>query len=252
MKLEGKIALITGAAAGYGAGIARRFAAEGARVVCADIDGKAAQNMVGSLPGNMASALGLQCDVSDGASVRAMIAEVTRVLGGFDILVNNAGMTQKPARIARITEADLDRLFAVNVKSLYHMAVHALPVLRKRGGGVVINIASVAAMRPRPGMTWYNATKAAVITITQSMAAELASDHIRVNAIAPAVGQTQMFKEMYGADSAEAAQRLVASIPLGRLCAPDDIAGAAVYLASEDAAFVTGVILPVDGGRLVG
>jgi 3-oxoacyl-[acyl-carrier protein] reductase len=132
------------------------------------------------------------------------------------------------------------------------MAVHALPVLRKRGGGAVINIASVAAIRPRPGMTWYSASKAAVITITQSMAAELAPDNIRVNAIAPAAGQTAMFTAMYGADSNDAASRLVETIPLGRLCTPEDIAAAAVYLASDDAAFVTGAILPVDGGRLVG
>jgi 3-oxoacyl-[acyl-carrier protein] reductase len=251
MKLEGKIALVTGAAAGFGAGIARRFAAEGARVVCADIDGAAAKTMAGSLPSHGGASLSVQCDVSDGASVGAMIAEATRALGGFDILVNNAGMTQKPSRIARIAEADLDRLLAVNIKSLYHMAVHALPVLRQRGGGVVINIASVAGMRPRPGMTWYNASKAAMIAITESMAAELAPDRIRVNAIAPSVGQTQMFTEMYGADSAAAAERLIAMTPLGRLCAPDDVAGAALYLASDDAAFVTGVILPVDGGRLV-
>jgi 3-oxoacyl-[acyl-carrier protein] reductase len=252
MKLQGKIALVTGAGSGYGAGIARRFADEGARVICADIDGPAATRVANALSSARETPLGLQCDVSDGASVGAMIAETVRLLGGFDILVNNAGLTQKPARIARIAEADLDRLFSVNVKSLYHMAVHALPVLRKRGGGAVINIASVAAIRPRPGMTWYNASKAAVISITQSMAAELAPDHIRVNAIAPAAGQTAMFTAMYGADSDDAAGRLVETIPLGRLCTPADIAAAAVYLASDDAAFVTGTILPVDGGRLVG
>jgi 3-oxoacyl-[acyl-carrier protein] reductase len=251
MKLQGKIALVTGAGSGYGAGIARRFADEGARVICADIDGPAATRVANALSSATETPLGLQCDVSDGGSVGAMIAEAVRLLGGFDILVNNAGVTQKPARIARIAEADLDRMFAVNVKSLYHMAVHALPVLRKRGGGAVINIASVAAIRPRPGMTWYNASKAAVIAITQSMAAELAPDHIRVNAIAPAAGQTPMFAAMYGADSDDAASRLVETIPLGRLCTPEDIAAAAVYLASDDAAFVTGAILPVDGGRLV-
>ncbi len=252
MKLKGRIAIVTGAGSGYGAGIARRFAEEGARVVCVDINGSAAIGMAQSLSNATESALGLQCDVSDGASVGAMVAETVRMLGGFDILVNNAGLTQKPARIARIAEADLDRLLAVNVKSLYHMAVHALPVLRKRGGGVVINIASVAAIRPRPGMTWYNASKAAVITITQSMAAELAPDHIRVNAIAPAAGQTPMLNAMYGDDTEGAATRLIETIPLGRLCTPEDIAAAAVYLASDDAAFVTGAILPVDGGRLVG
>jgi 3-oxoacyl-[acyl-carrier protein] reductase len=252
MRLEGKIALITGAGAGFGAGIARRFADEGARVVCADLDGKAASTVAASLRSDAGSALAVQCNVADGASVAAMIARVVSELGGFDILVNNAAITQKPARIAKTTEADIDRLLAVNVKSLYHMAVHALPVLRGRGGGVVINIASVAALRPRPGMTWYNATKAAVVNLTQSMAAELAPDRIRVNAIAPVAGRTAMFDVMFGEGVDAASERLADSIPLGRLCTPEDIASAAVYLASDEAAFVTGVILPVDGGRLVG
>ena len=249
VRLAGKIAIVTGAGAGFGAGIARRFAAEGARVVCADLDEAAAKSMASSLPGN---ALAIRCDVADGASVAALVAEVVRVAGGFDILVNNAALTQKPARIAKTPERELDRLLAVNVKSLYHMAVHALPVLRQRGGGAVINVASVAAIRPRPGMTWYNATKAAVITVTQSMAAELAADRIRVNAIAPVAGRTAMFDVMFGDKVEEASQRLLDSIPLGRLATPEDIASAAVYLASDEAAFITGVVLPVDGGRLVG
>lgn len=248
MRLAGKIALVTGAGAGFGAGIARRFAEEGARVVCADLDEQAAAVVAAGLPG----ALAVQCNVADGASVAALVARVVAELGGFDILVNNAAITQKPARIAKVAESDIDRLFAVNVKSLYHMAVHALPVLRKRGGGAVINIASVAAMRPRPGMSWYNATKAAVVNLTQSMAAELAPDRIRVNAIAPVAGRTAMFDVMFGDGVDAASQRLVESIPLGRLCTPEDIASAAVYLASDEAAFVTGVILPVDGGRMVG
>ncbi len=251
MRLDGKIALITGAGAGYGAGIARRFADEGARVVCADLDGQAAATVAASLPGKAGSALAVQCDVADGASVAALVVKVVAELGGFDILVNNAAITQKPARIARTAEADIDRLLAVNVKSLYHMAVHALPVLRSRGGGVVINIASVAALRPRPGMTWYNATKAAVVNLTQSMAAELAPDRIRVNAIAPVAGRTAMFDVMFGDGVDAASQRLAESIPLGRLATPEDIASAAVYLASDEAAFITGVILPVDGGRMV-
>jgi 3-oxoacyl-[acyl-carrier protein] reductase len=252
MRLEAKIAIITGAGAGFGAGIARRFADEGARVVCADLDGQAASTVAASLRNASGSALAVQCDVADGASVGAMIAKVVSELGGFDILVNNAAITQRPARIAKTAEADIDRLLAVNVKSLYHMAVHALPVLRSRGGGVVINIASVAALRPRPGMSWYNATKAAVVNLTQSMAAELAPDRIRVNAIAPVAGRTAMFDVMFGEGVDVASERLVESIPLGRLCTPEDIANAAVYLASDEAAFVTGVILPVDGGRMVG
>jgi 3-oxoacyl-[acyl-carrier protein] reductase len=253
MRLLGKTAIVTGAGAGYGAEIARRFAAEGARVVCADIERQAAEQVVASLAVAPGSALAVQCDVADGGSVEAMIAAAVAAMDGCDIIVNNAGITQKPARIAKLAEADIDRLFAVNVKSLYHMAVHGFPVLRRRGGGAVINIASVTAIRPRPGMTWYNATKAAVINLTQSMAAELAPDRIRVNAIAPAAGRTAMFDTMFAGEDAEAAAaRIVATIPLGRFCAPDDVAAAAVYLASDDAAFVTGVVLPVDGGRLVG
>ena len=250
MKLQGKIALITGAGSGYGAAMARRFAAEGARVICVDINRDTAASVAATLPGG--AAIAVQCDVANGASVGAMVTDALRQMDGFDIIVNNAAISQKPSRIAKMPEAELDRLFAVNVKSLYHMAVHALPVLRKRGGGCVINIASVTAIRPRPGMTWYNATKAAVISITHSMAGELAPDRIRVNAIAPAVGLTPMFNVMFSEGAEEAHDRLVPTIPLGRLCQPDDIASAAIYLASDDACYVTGVVLPVDGGRLIG
>lgn len=249
MRLAGKIAVVTGAGAGFGEGIARRFAAEGARVVCADIDGAAAAAVARAIGD---AAIGLQCDVTDDASVGAMVTEAVRRLGGFDIVVNNAGMSQKPARVAKVSAQQIDRLFAVNVRSIYHMAVHALPVLRQRGGGVVINIASVTALRPRPGMTWYNASKAAVISVTQSMAAELAPDRIRVNAIAPAVGRTAMADVMFGDAKEQALGALVQTIPLGRLCTPEDIGAAAAYLASDDARFVTGVVLPVDGGRSVG
>jgi 3-oxoacyl-[acyl-carrier protein] reductase len=242
MRLSGRRAVITGAGAGYGAGIARRFAAEGARVVCVDIDEAAARAIASEIGGTA-----LRCDIADGASVKAMV----EAAGAFDVLVNNAALTQKPARIAKIAEADLDRLLAVNVKSLYHMAVHALPVIRAAGGGSVVNIASVGALRPRPGMTWYNATKSAMITITQSMAAELAPDKIRVNAIAPVVGRTAMLRHMFGDAVDEGVARLLSTIPLGRLAEPEDIAAAAAFLASDDAAFITGVTLPVDGGRTV-
>jgi 3-oxoacyl-[acyl-carrier protein] reductase len=181
-----------------------------------------------------------------------MIRDAVAATGGFDTIVNNAALSQKPSRIAKMPEPELDRLLAVNVKSFYYMAVNALPVLRARGGGVVINIASVTVMRPRPGMAWYQASKAAVVSLTQTMAAELAPDRIRVNAIAPAVGMTPMLKAMFDTDEAAGIARVVATIPLGRLCEPEDVAGAALYLASDDAVFVTGVVLPVDGGRLVG
>jgi len=251
MRLEGKTALISGAGSGFGAEMARRFVAEGARVACVDIDGKAAEAVAGGLG---ESGIASRCDVADGSSVKAMVEDVVARLGPFDTLVNNAAITQTPRRIAKTSPEELDRLLNINVKSLYHMAVHALPVIRQRGGGNVINIASVTAIRPRPGMTWYNATKAAVISITQSMAAELAPDRIRVNAIAPGVGRTPMFDAMYGGkEAADAAyDKLVETMPLGRLSRPSDIASAAVYLASDEAEFVTGIILPVDGGRLVG
>ena len=249
MRLAGKAAIVTGAGGGFGEGIARRFAAEGARVACIDIDEAAAARVASSLG---ASAFACRCDIADGASYAAMVAEVVARFGGFDTIVNNAALTQKPARIAKTPEAELDRLLAVNVKSFWYMAVHALPVLRNGGGGTVVNIASVTAMRPRPGMCWYQATKAAVVSLTQTMAAELAPDRIRVNAIAPAAGRTSMLDAMFGSDVEAGIERVVATIPLGRLAEPHDIAAAAVYLASDEAAYVTGVVLPVDGGRLVG
>ena len=178
-----------------------------------------------------------------------MVVRVVAELGGFDILVNNAAITQKPARIAKTAEADIDRLLAVNVKSLYHMAVHALPVLRRRGRRRRHQHRVGGRAAAAPGMTWYNATKAAVVNLTQSMAAELAPDRIRVNAIAPVAGRTAMFDVMFGEGVDAASERLAESIPLGRLSTPEDIASAAVYLASDEAAFVTGVMLPVDGGR---
>jgi len=252
MRLENRTAVVTGAASGYGAGIARRFAAEGARVACVDINRNAAADVATSIDATGGRAIAIECDIASGDSVQRMVEEVVAAFGGFDTLVNNAALTQRPARIAKIPEHDLDRLLAVNVKSLYHMAVHALPVLRKGGGGVVINVASVTAIRPRPGMTWYNATKAAMINITQTMAAELAPDRIRVNAIAPVAGRTPMLESMFGEDVDAGVDRVLATIPLGRLAEPEDIAGAAVYLASDDASLVTGIVLPVDGGRLVG
>ena len=248
MRLAGRIAIVTGAGGGFGEGIARRFTHEGARVACIDIDEPSAQRVAATLPG----AIGLRCDIGNGDDYAAMVGEVVARLGAFDTIVNNAALTQKPARIAKTSEAELDRLLTVNIKSYWHMAVHALPVLRKRGGGVVVNIASVTAMRPRPGMCWYQATKAAVVSLTQTMAAELAPDRIRVNAIAPAAGRTAMLDAMFGAEKDAGIQRVIATIPLGRLAEPDDIAAAAVYLASDEASFVTGVVLPVDGGRLVG
>jgi 3-oxoacyl-[acyl-carrier protein] reductase len=251
MRLAGKVAVVTGAGSGFGAEMARRFVAEGARVVCADIDSAAAGSVALELG---EAARGIGCDVSDDGDVAKLAAAAKEWLGRIDILVNNAAISQKPKRSANTSRADVERLFAVNVTSLLHAAVHLVPIMRAGGGGAIINMTSVTALRPRPGMTWYNATKAAVISVTQSMAGELAADGIRVNAIAPGVSRTPMFEAIFGAgDSADAAHdQLAASFPLGRLSQPSDIASAAVYLASEEASFVTGIVLPVDGGRLIG
>lgn len=251
MRLAGKVAVVTGAGSGFGAGMARRFAAEGARVLCVDLDAATAGSVAAEIG---PAALAAQCDVSDDASVAALAGTLKSWAGRLDILVNNAAISQQPKRTAKATRSEIDRMFAVNVTALLHAAVHLLPVMRAGGGGSVINMTSVTALRPRPGMTWYNASKAAVISVTQSMAAEMAADRIRVNAIAPGVARGAMFDAIFGTgEAAEAAHdRLAATFPLGRLSQVEDIAAAAVYLASDEAAFVTGVILPVDGGRLVG
>jgi 3-oxoacyl-[acyl-carrier protein] reductase len=250
MRLKGKTALITGAGSGFGAEMARRFASEGAIVICADRNAENAQAVASSIG---ASAHAAACDVSNSDSVKALAGMAAGVTGRIDVLVNNAGISQQPRRIAKLPEAEIDAIFAVNVKALYHAAGHILPIMVAGGGGSVVNIASVTAIRPRPGMTWYNAAKAAVISITQSMAGEFAENRVRVNVIAPGVGRTPMFdaifKDPKKAD--EAHDRLVETFPLGRLSKPSDIAGAALYLASDDAEFVTGIVLPVDGGRLI-
>lgn len=250
MRLDGKTAIVTGAGSGFGAEMARRFAAEGAGVVCADLDGERAAATAREI-GEQASFVA--CDVADGLSVEGLADHARNRFGRVDVLVNNAAISQRPKRTARSDPDEVARLFAVNVTSMLHMAAHVVPLMREHGGSI-INMTSVTAIRPRPGMTWYNATKAAVISVTHSMAGEFAPDRIRVNAIAPGVSRTPMFDAIFGeGERAEQAYgQLVQTFPLGRLSEAADIAAAAVYLASDEASFVTGVILPVDGGRLIG
>ncbi|MCB2102308.1 MAG: glucose 1-dehydrogenase [Rhodobacterales bacterium] len=247
-RLAGKVAIVTGAASGFGAGIARRFAAEGARVLVADLNDIAGRVVAEALPG----ALHQRCDVADGSQVQALVDRAVADLGGLDILVNNAGVPQRNMPMLDVDEATFDRIFAVNVKSLYLTARSAVPVMRARGGGVIINTASTAAVRPRPGLTWYNGSKGAVVTLTKSMAVELAPDNIRVCALNPVAGETAMLATFMGGEMTdEIRQRFLSTIPLGRFSQPEDMAAAALFLASDEANFLTGVCLEVDGGRCV-
>jgi 3-oxoacyl-[acyl-carrier protein] reductase len=249
MRLEGKVAIVTGAASGFGRGIAEAFAAEGARVVVADLDTKGAAAVASGIG---TAAVPFTCDVSQKADVDGLVAAAVKAFGGLDILVNNAGVTHKNQSLMTVTEAEFDRIYAVNVKSIYLTTLAAVPEMEKRGGGSIINTASTAGLRPRPGLTWYNGSKGAVITLTKSMAAELAAKKIRVNAINPVIGETGMIAEFMGVpDTPENRARFTAGIPLGRFSKPSDIANAAVFLADPASEFITGIAIEVDGGRCI-
>ncbi|GMQ76778.1 MAG: SDR family oxidoreductase [Gammaproteobacteria bacterium] len=252
MRLDDKVAVVTGAGSGFGAGIAARFATEGARVVAADINGDAAARIADDIRNAGGTALAVTADVSKGDDMARIVAAALDEFGALDVLVNNAGTTHKNRPMLEVDEDTYDRVFAVNVKSVYHSAIHAVPVFRRQGHGNFINIASTAGLRPRPGLTWYAATKGAVITMTKSMAVELAPDNIRANAINPVVSATGLLTDFLpGPDTPEARARFVATIPLGRMSTPRDVAAACLFLASEDAEFLTGVCLEVDGGRCI-
>jgi 3-oxoacyl-[acyl-carrier protein] reductase len=248
MRLADKIAIVTGAASGFGRAIAETFAREGAKVVLADINGEGARAAAQAIG---APAIHVAADVSRRADVEAMVGAAVTAFGGLDIVVNNAGTTHRNQPMLDVTEAEFDRIMAVNVKSIYLSALAAVPEMEKRGGGVIINTASTAGVRPRPGLTWYNASKGAVITMTKSMAAELAPRKIRVCAINPVAGETPLLAEFMGGDTPENRARFIASIPLGRLSLPSDVANAALFLASPESSMITGVALEVDGGRCV-
>ena len=248
-QLNGKIALITGAAGGFGEGIARLFVAQGARVMIADLDGAKALQVASDLG---PAARAVACDVSKSADVQAAVQACVDVFGVPDIVVNNAGTTHRSQPMLDVDEATFDRVFNVNVKSIFYMTRAVLPMMRQRRQGSIINIGSTAGIRPRPGLTWYNASKGAVNLMTKSMAAELGPDNIRVNAICPVMGATGLIEQFLGApDTPESRAKVVAGIPLGRLSTPDDVAQAALYLASDASCFITGVELPVDGGRTI-
>jgi 3-oxoacyl-[acyl-carrier protein] reductase len=246
MRLKGKSAIVTGAASGFGEGIARRYAAEGAWVLCADLNLAGAQRVAAEIDG-----IAMGGDVAREADIQAMVEKAVSEFGGLDIVVNNAGTTHRNKPILEVTEAEFDRVHAVNVKSIFWMVRAAVPVMQRQGrGGSIINISSTAGIRPRPGLTWYNSTKGAVNTATQAMAQEFAKDNIRVNAVCPVMSATGLLTEfMGGPDTPETRARFVSTIPLGRMSTPEDIANACVWLGEDSSSFITGVLLPVDGGR---
>lgn len=250
MRLKDKSALVTGAASGFGAEIARRYAAEGARVMLLDLNEAGARDVAAGI-GEAATAI--RGDVTSGPDLAAAVEAAARHGGGrLDIVVNNAGWTHRNKPLLEVTEEEFDRVYAINVKSIFHMAGAAVPRFRQQGGGVMINIGSTAGIRPRPGLTWYNGTKGAVNLLTRSLAAELAPDRIRVNCVAPVMGATGLLESFMGVpDTPENRARFIATIPLGRLSRSEDIAAACLYLASDEAEFVTGVVLEVDGGRTI-
>ena len=247
MRLNGKTAIVTGGGSGFGAAMVELFAAEGARLVVADIDGAAAERVAAGVPG----AVAVQADVTRDADTGRMVAAATGAFGRLDILVNNAGVSHWNQKLTEVSEADFDRVYAVNVKALYWAARHAVPVMAAQGGGSIVNTASTAGLRPRPGLCWYNGSKGACILITKSMAVELAPMRIRVNALCPVAGETPLLAHFMGGDTPENRARFVATVPLGRLSTPADVARAALWLASDDAEFITGVALEVDGGRCI-
>ncbi|MFN3143899.1 MAG: glucose 1-dehydrogenase [Paracoccaceae bacterium] len=246
MRLQGKTAIVTGGGSGFGAGIVRKFIAEGARVMAADINSEAARAIA-----EATGALAQQTDVADGDSVRAMAQAALSAFGHVDILVNNAGITHLPMPMEDVPEDLFDRVFAVNAKSVYLTARHLVPHMKARGTGAILNIASTAGLSPRPNLNWYNASKGWMITATKTMAVELAPHGVRVNALAPVAGETPLLASFMGEDTPERRKAFLSTIPLGRFSTPEDMGNAACFLCSGEAGMVTGVAMEVDGGRCI-
>jgi len=248
LRLKGKVAIVTGAASGFGEGMARRFAEEGASVVVADLNEKGAERVAGEIG---ETAIAVQTDVSVRSEMDELVYAAKSAFGRVDIMVNNAGYTHKNGDMLKVDEQTFDLITAVNMKAIYYATLAVVPIMERQGGGSILTTASTAGLRPRPGLTWYNASKGWAITATKSMAVELAPKNIRVNCLCPVAGETGMLARFMGEDTPEIRDKFRASIPLGRLSTPLDIANAALWLVSDEAAFITGVALEVDGGRCV-
>jgi 3-oxoacyl-[acyl-carrier protein] reductase len=248
MRLKDKVAIITGAASGFGEGMARRFAEEGARIVVADLNSRGAERVAAEIGD---AAIAVTTDVSLKSEFDEMVGKALDAFGRIDIMVNNAGYTHRNGNLLEVGEADFDLITDVNMKAIYFSTLAVVPVMERQGGGVILTTASTAGLRPRPGLTWYNASKGWAITATKSMAVELAPKNIRVNCICPVAGETGMLEKFMGEDTPEKRAQFRASIPLGRLSTPLDIANAALWLVSDEAQFITGVAMEVDGGRCI-
>lgn len=249
MRLNGKTALVTGAASGFGRGIAEAYIREGARVAIVDMNAEGARAVAAELGEH---AIAVTCDVTQGDQVDAAVQQTVTAFGRLDIVVNNAGWTNPNRPLMETDEATFRKIYDINVVSIFHMTKSCVPVWRQQGGGVMLNVGSTAGIRPRPGLTWYNSSKGAVNLMTRSLAVELAPDRIRVCGIAPVMGVTGLLEQFMGMpDTPDNRAKFIATIPLGRLSEPRDIANAALYLGSDEAEFITGVILEVDGGRTI-
>ncbi|MDA9990890.1 SDR family oxidoreductase [Paracoccaceae bacterium] len=248
MRLNGKTAIVTGGASGFGEGIVRKFLSEGAQVVIADINLSAAQIIADELG---KESVAMQVDVADGTSVENLQALASEAFGRIDIIINNAGVTHLPTPLDEVSEEDFDRVFTVNCKSVYLMAKSFVPDMKAQKGGIILNVASTAGVSPRPNLNWYNSSKGWMNTATKTMAVELAPFRIRVNALNPVAGETPLLASFMGEDTPEMRQKFISTIPLGRFSTPQDIANAACYLCSDEASMVTGICMQVDGGRCI-
>ena len=246
MRLKNKIAIVTGGGSGFGAGIVKKFIQEGAKVVVADINLENAEKVAMDSGG-----FAVEVDVSNSLSFKNMVDKTLEKFGKIEIMVNNAGITHLPNSMEDISEAEFDKIFAVNSKSVFFSAKYLVPKMISIGGGNILNVASTAGISPRPNLSWYNATKGWMISATKAMAIELASKKIRVNALAPVAGETPLLKSFMGGDTPEKREKFLSTIPIGRFSTPDDMGNAACFLCSEEASMITGVVLKVDGGRCI-
>ena len=251
MRLENKVAIVTGGASGFGKGIVKKFISQGAKVIVADLNFELAEQLVSRF--DKESILALKVDVSKKEEVTKMVNLAVEHFGKLDILVQNAAVGIKPMPLVETSEELFDKIFSTNVKSIFLGAKYSIPVFKKQGnGGVILNIVSTAAIRPRPGLVIYNSSKGALIPMTKALALETAEFNIRVNGLCPVAGETPMLKDFLGDENPnESHQKFISTIPLGRLAEPEDIANASLFLCSEESKFITGVMLEVDGGRTI-